>query len=347
MTWYRVVTYPIIAALLLFMVYVGLTTGHPEGRKQIKVIVEIGQLQTGVQAYHEKYGDYFPCLAEPDVDAHKVRFLTHLAKVFPESKYGLTTADFDKLNSHVQTGFKDQETAYNFRDAAGRLRPLDLATLDAAESLVFWLGGFPTPINPQSNEPVANRRIFGLHRDADDPLRRDAKAAEARDPLRFRTDPFYQFDETRLVDNDADGWWEYAAIYMPGSDLPAPFVYFDARSYLASSAPETLGTLRYPTEQRLAEQWGYVVPYASSYTAAGHAVAWHNPQSFQIISGGLENAYDAGTSTFVRRVIVVPQSHSYLVNGPGELESVAVEVQDNLTNLTSNTLEGWRQAAGS
>lgn len=347
MNWYRAVTYPIIAGLLLLL-YFSMPRGHGERSWQVKITVEIGQLQTAVQALKERHGEYFPCLAEPNRDDRKVRFMKYLAKAHPHSSYGETIADFDKLNARIQNGVENNRQVYNFLDDQEKVRPLDLTTLDAAESLVFWLGGFPTPVDSQQKQPIADRRIFGFHRDADDPMRRDVKQAEAVDPLRYRTDPFYQFDETRLVDQDDDGWLEYLPLPVKGSGIDAPFVYFDARCYVATSNdPKLLGSVRYPDDPKLADVFGYVSPYASSYNPATHAVTWHNPDSFQIISGGLDEMFGVPTNVVSPQIVVVPRGDVYSPPTSNHAEALSTEEQDNLTNLSNDTLEGWRQAAGS
>ncbi len=79
--------------------------------------------------------------------------------------------------------------------------PLDMDTLDAAEALVFWLGGFPTPyINGQY---IASQKLIGFSRDRFNPY----KIAPYPGPntplpqwLEDRTQPLFDFDELRLVD---------------------------------------------------------------------------------------------------------------------------------------------------
>lgn len=318
------------------------------GSKPTRVIVEIGQLHTTVQAYKERYDEYFPCLAEANRDDRKVRFMKHLAKAFSQSSYGATLDDFDKLNKQVQTGFSRNGQEYKFLDAQGNSRPLDLATLDAAESLVFWLGGFPTPIDPQHKTSIANRRIFGFHRDADDPIRRDAKQAEGHDPLRYRTDPLYQFDETRFVDQDDDGWFEYLALPVQGDGVAAPFVYFDAQCYISTSNdPKLLGTVRYPDDSKLADVFGYISPYASSYNPGTHVAAWYCPDSFQIICGGFNQTFGPSATAFAARLVVLPQGYVYSPSSSSNAAALSAEEEDNLTNLSSQTLEEWRYSAGS
>ena len=87
---------------------------------------------------------------------------------------------------------------------------LDISTMDPAEALVFWLGGFPAPCGN-----IGSAAVF----DAVDRLPfQSAESVHAGSvyqptaPLSFiqsRKTKLFDFDETRLVDNDMDGWLEY------------------------------------------------------------------------------------------------------------------------------------------
>ena len=348
MNWPRVVVWGVVTFLLLFLI-ANVVLIHPphHQRKAIKVIVEIGQLQTAMQSYEEKYEEFPPCLADANVSERKVRLMRHLKKAYPNCSYGKTEEAFDRLNIDLQKGIGRSSQAYNFLDASGTIRPLDLNTLDAAESLVFWLGGFPTPYNNQTKAVVANRRIFGFHRDTDNPMRRDAAGTEGLDPLRYRTEPFYQFDETRLSDIDDDGWFEYLPFPSAGSSIIAPFVYFDAKCYVDSGKKSySLGTVRYPADVRLAKDFGYAVPYAASFAPSTSAVTWYIPESFQIVCGGLDDMYDTPAETGAeKRIVVMPIGK--ICRLPDEnFEALSVEEGDNLTSFSSNTLEGMRQESG-
>ncbi len=349
MTWPRVVVWFLVACLGLFVAYVNYVEPflHNRGRRPLKIVVEIGQLQTAMHSYQEKYDEFPPCFAEANISDRKVRFMRHLKKAFDHSSYGDSEQAFDRLNEELQKGIRSTLQAYNFLDAGGAIRAIDLNTLDAAESLVFWLGGFPTPYNDQTKAVIANRRIFGFHRDAEAPMRRDAAGTEGLDPLRYRTEPFYQFDETRLIDIDDDGWFEYLPFPQMGGAIVAPFVYFDAKCYAGSGTKsDLLGTVRYPADAMLAKDFGFAVPYSKSFSLSTNAVTWHNPESFQIVCSGLDGLYDIEpASENQQRVVVLPAATAYRLPAT-KAESVSEEESDNLTNLSSNTIESWRQESG-
>jgi hypothetical protein len=298
------------------------------------IVAELDQLNTSIQAYKEKYLVYPPCMGESDPEVRKRQFMQHLRTVYPSSAYGVSAVDFDDLAKYI---------ALNYRVPAGDgTVALDLHRLDPAESLVFWLGGFPTPVsNGQGGgQPIASSRLFGFNRDSDTPLRRSV-SQEGTDPLATRRNSRFDFREYRLVDNDEDGWWEYVPT-APLSDAPvAPFVYFDSATYIRSStATQLLGTVLYPTDPKLAVHWGTVVPFAETYDPANRlALNWQNPDSFQIVCGGLDGTYSAPTTG--ARIELFPGGKAY--RGPtfaGPPVEGDEEELDNLTNLARTTLSG-------
>lgn len=128
--------------------------------------------------------------------------------------------------------------------------------IDPAEALVFWLGGQSTNGGLKSNEVM--------------PL---TTAGEAK--------LYYDFDQARFTDIDADGWSEYAA---PGC-LNAPFVYFDARAY-ATYFPESSNNQLYqPTIDSVARGKARPAPSASGYV---------NPTTYQIIAAGQDGSFGNG-----------------------------------------------------
>lgn len=304
-------------------------------------IVEIGQLHTAFQAYKERAHAYPPCLADFDPVERKLRFMKHLAAANPNAVFEESVAAFDRLNGQVQSG-QDGGQGYNFVSATGgQTLPLDLNRLDAAEAIVFWLGGFPTPVDPANNQPIANRRIFGFHRDADRPLARDSARAEGADPLRSRTDPMYQFDETRLVDYDGDGWWEYASHSLRGDDLVSPIVYFDSDTFIASSKQaDTVGLIRYPNGGSLGTRWGCAAPYLNKFDPQNPVAAtWINPEGFQLQTAGNDQKYSSplDMQRSERRVLTFPDGEKFgsLDGKPFERLEVDGEEQDNLSNLSN------------
>ncbi len=343
MKWHTVACLVIIFGAIFIAasaVWIGLQpAGHPH-----RPIVEIGQLQTAIQSYKEKHLQYPPCLAEVNVQNRKVQFMRHVQVAFSNSNYGTLPEKFDRLNDAIQNGV-DGGQGYNCRDELnGQIVPLDLNRLDAAESLVFWLGGFPTPADARISPPFANRRLFGFHRDQDRPFYRDTELMEKKDPLRYRTEPFYQFDETRLVDNDGDGWLEYSMMPQIGDARTPPFVYFDAETYQASSKQvESIGSVRYPIGGALAQQWGQAAPYLAAFDPSRPTEAlWANPESFQIVTAGFDGLYSWPPDERLAelRLVVIPSGEKYhSLNGkPFQPIAVGEPEEDNFTNLSANTI---------
>ncbi len=307
-------------------------------------MVEIGQLQTAVQAYKEKHLLYPPCLAEANVQNRKVQFMRHVQVAFFNSNYGTSADAFDRLNTAVQSG-ADGGQGYSYRDDLnGQIFPLDLNRLDAAESLVFWLGGFPAPVELLTDPHVAYRRIFGFHRDQDRPFYRDTERMEKKDPLMYRTESFYQFDETRLVDNDADGWFEYLVMPQISETRIPPFVYFDAETYNDSSGRiENIGSVRYPTGGALAKEWGQAVPYMSWFDPKNPTEAlWANPESFQIVCAGFDGRYSWPVDKRLdeRRVVVFPSGEKFRSLKGQQFQPIEVgePEKDNYTSLSGKMI---------
>lgn len=308
---------------------------------------------TTIEYYKEKHAAYPPCMGEADLEVRKVRFLKHLATVYPSSKYGETAADFDKINDLVRHLYQVvPENGPGYAPIA-----LDLERLDPAEALVFWLSGFPTPSNVMSpmtpnestlgSRPVVATRLFGFNRDSDHPLKRSNMRVEGAEPRETRTTirlmngynpphPWFNFDETCLVDNDNDGWWEYVPDAPSGDSLAAPFVYLDAETYAATTKNTALlGTVFYPRDSRLAEIWGTAVPMLESFDLRhpDHA-RWHKPDSFQILCAGRDDRYGPPTSNPASgRLVIFPSGKTY---DPADLSRPPVDYADEeLDNLSS------------
>lgn len=106
------------------------------------------------------------------------------------------------------------------------------ADLDAAEALVFWLGGF----GPDPRDPLADGQRQKL----------------------------FAFDETRLRDADGDGWPEY---YPRNDELPYVYIRHDSYSTVTYSSPEDSGTAQaYRTDTPNTE---FVNPQSYQIIAAG------------------------------------------------------------------------------
>jgi hypothetical protein len=232
--------------------------------------------------------------------------------------------------------------AYNYRAPTGQAGMLNIQTLDQAEAIVFWLGGFPTPYST-GGQPLSSRKLIGFNTDPTDPFKLDLTQSITTS----RTAPLFDFDDTRLGDSDNDGWLEYYPAvpdpFSPGTG-PAPYVYFDAPLYMSKSTPATppsyltyppLGSsapAMAPASQNipgLIAGWGVACPYAAA-DMLNNTMQWANPNTFQLISAGLDNMYGPATL----RVTVPATSNVYLNALPGSPTSMAGSgEEDNLTNF--------------
>jgi prepilin-type N-terminal cleavage/methylation domain-containing protein len=309
--------------------------------REAAIISEIDQLHNAMQAYKEKHLVFPPAMATTDVNLRKGKFMLHLRTVYPSSAYGLRNTDFDNLNTYVKANYK-------ISTGAGTVA-LDLNTLDQAEAIVFWLGGFPTPVSTGTGggAPIAPSRLFGFNKDSDSPIKRSV-AQEGTDPLATRTPSTFKFVQERLVDNDDDGWWEYLPTSASTGAVVAPFVYFDFDSYGSTKkATEFQGYPRPGDAQAatLKESFGYAVPFAAYLDPAGkQPTRWQNPDSFQIICGGLDGQYTVPEAA--QRVSIFPKGFAYAgPNFSGSPGNYSEPELDNLTNLTRLTLGNARAEA--
>jgi hypothetical protein len=331
-------------AFLLLVAYFTIPTVYinPRSTVEVAIFAEIDQLHNSLEGYQEKSRVYPPSLAQSAKEIRKSKFMSHLQAVYPTSAYGESPADFDQLNASVASN-------YQVAGPKEASLALDLLNLDAAESLVFWLGGFPTPsaTGTGGGRPIAPDPLFGFNVDSDDPLKRSLKQ-EGADPLATRTSPRFDFRRERLVDNDEDGWWEYVPTPPSIGAAVAPYVYFDFESYASAKSPAELPIYPRPGDlqaEPLSNVFGTAVPFAAHLDPSGKtATRWQHPTSFQIICGGLDGQYaDAGIG---RRVPVFPKGFTYL--GPkfnGTPTNYSEAELDNLTNLIRLDLRGARAEA--
>lgn len=306
---------------------------------QARMVVEMGQLDNALKSYKERHDRYPPNFGDANVQARQQRFLRHLRAAFPRfARY----RSYAELRNVILT-------TYNYKTSAGTLANLDIDRLDQAEALVFWLGGMPTPWDAQNTAAIAPRRLFGFHQDPTDPFKREARVQEQNDPLKFRTQLYYAFDEQRLVDNDEDGWWEYVPQLSAsaGSHIP-PYVYFDAEGYVQISPTNPVEHLGYPQATNvtvppghltLYSEWGMAVPYAE-YHDPNHSspTKWINSGSFQIICCGMDGLFSTpGASPARMRLSVFPNGATWYSDNQfgGDAGYYDSEERDNLTSFTS------------
>lgn len=313
--------------------------------RKAKITMEIGQLDQAMQGYKERYFEYPPSMTEKEEKVRQTRLIEHLRAAFP--RYAVPA--YATLQKGIRQGFDKNSPGYNYRSAGGTIEELDLETLDPGEALVFWLGGFPTPWDSQTTAAIAGRRMFGFHLDPKAPLKRDPRINEAPRPLEFRTTPLFEFDETRLVDHDDDGWLEYIppGAVSGGLGKMPPYVYFDFESYVTTGSAETIKHWGFPQSPAFNTEWGVAVPYALYFDQNGDSpTRWQNAGKFQIISAGVDARYSSAPSgQTTMRVPIFPNPE--FPNGAVFRESASYGKQeyydeselDNLTNFSEGTIE--------
>lgn len=318
--------------------------------KVARIVMEIGQLDDALQAYKEKHYRYPPCLGDADPVVRVNRFSQQVRIAWPRCTISYATL---RTNMRTKRDVNADHYDYTYMDADGALQHLDLDTMDQAEAMVFWLGGFPTPWDSRTTTAIAPRKLFGFHVDPTNPFKRDPRAQEEARPLNYRTPPLFQFDETRLVDLDGDGWLEY----IPPGDVGAglgtmpPYVYFDNGTYNNTGASGTITHTSYPPPMSpLLTEWGMAVPYATFFDPEGKSPArWVNPDKFQIICAGFDAQYGApravgGNGPPRMRVPVYPHGATYHESDSyGKAAYYDAQELDNLTNFATRSLEDARE----
>ena len=196
---------------------------------------EISQLQTALESYKQKYGDYPPDFVNVNATnsalqtAAQTAVVRHIRKAFPRYTFGGTTgvsAQFNYFCTDVNNG-KNDGIHFGYG-----INPLNF---DAASALVFWLGGLPT-------NPNASWLPAGFSADPANPF----NYVLSNGVPGPRTDPFFQFSADRLGSsvsgsgppagaNDGTGFLRY---YPRDRVAGAPYVYF--RSMFDSTWPNNV-----------------------------------------------------------------------------------------------------------
>lgn len=296
--------------------------------QEAQVQVEIDQLAAALEQFKTTYGEYPPGMGTKDVDNgatdpielptdRRNRLLSFVSRAFSQqslSGYWSTIAAEQPITLRYQVGLG---TLFNPNFAgtpgAGANAPVfiedgapnccDVETLDAAEALVFWLGGLP-----RRTADANGRIVFELTGFANDPTAPFAPQPNVPAPDaswssgRSRTKALFPFDNSRLTDLDNDGWPEYSP---PGNktEQAAPYVYFEAQSYnlqpVYPDAEQTTnpnaGTVT--AHAALSSIVGVAKPYARRLQTNGSVdrqdwqITWVEPDRFQIIAAGRDNSY--------------------------------------------------------
>jgi prepilin-type N-terminal cleavage/methylation domain-containing protein len=187
----------------------------------------------------------------------------------------------------------------------------DITKLDPTEALYFWLRGFSN----SAKYPVSGDLMTPLA------MRLD----EERDPL-------FEFDPTRLTDQDQDGNPEFLPETSEGAKVP--YVYYNNRTYL-----DTGQWVQFKTNV-MATAWvqtaGIPRPYLSKTAdpptgpdgTALQPFGFAEPKKFQIIAAGLDEVF-----TDINRPAPFAYGGGVYPEGQGYTEYD----RDNTTNFVEGT----------
>ena len=270
----------ILAGLLIPVI------GSVRRRGQVTAtVLEIQNLKNAIEQYKQKFGDY------PPDGSNAVVFQRHIRIAFPR----IAPQEILNLNSLILDSHN-----------------LAVTKLDAAEALVFFLGGFSEdpryPFTGTGGPLTANRNpgLFDF-----DPTRLSigvlTNIGTLSDPIMVPVST----DETVLHNNPDE--WDIFPVYLP-KGMDVPFVYFDSRTYMPRSiyayyvngVPQAVPPARYPpAEWRAGNPHNHPVtsisgiarPYRSDEPRQPtpgvdpHTYKWINPDAFQIIAAGTDNDF--------------------------------------------------------
>lgn len=259
--------------------------------------LQIDSLEAALEQYIGKYG-LPPDFAQPGWAAdpnYQAQVMQHVRRRWP--RYA---GDFATMRAEISSSWT-----------------IDINQLDAAEALVFWLGGIARGGKPSGF--FANPRVpFG--------------GGSQREP------PLFEFKETQLVDRDMDGWLEFYPEF-PGRSPheSAPFVYF------AAPYEVTLGMSGMPTPDQytvraangvmmpvvVQPQHGVALPYVWSAPSA-QIGQFINATSYQLLCAGQDQ-------DFGQRTTPLPSPTPY-PRYPSQ-QNFTEGDRDNLANFSRKPLE--------
>jgi prepilin-type N-terminal cleavage/methylation domain-containing protein len=248
-----------------------------ETAKKARIKMEITNLESAIEAFKQKYGDYPPSCLDPVYNKDGVR--RFLAKAFP------------RCNPDTEA--------------------LCIPTVSDDQALVFWLTSISKdPAHPLSAATADRQSLFDF-----DKTRLKATVSyvmsSSGPPLQtplgnnvqagWRVDPSNAFGSLIYTSSQ----------YIPVSGKDSPYHYFEAREYIFHAAGPTGGPTPNQPVPYLLEPWDNATPGLQALSSgtpdvrlgstpsnsvnatsmADFQKLCANPKSFQIISAGLDGDY--------------------------------------------------------
>ncbi len=322
-----------------------------ETAKQTRIKVEVDGLDAAFKSYKEKYGAYPPCDLTFSGGNPKPQLIQHIARIFPRYVMSNNSGPYAKLAADLT--------------AAG----IDTTFFRPDQALVFWLQGFsPDPMNPFMT-PTGYRIVNGTPDTSVqvkitplfsfDPSRlyqvvtNNSSTPPVISPTYQAT---YNISPAPIPSYFPQG-------PVPPSSTAAPYLYWDAGTTTTNTSGGTTtvtsnyGVFSYSSSPSVAtvtlpvvfnyqntsgtpQTWsvypnaGFAIPYwqdANASAAPDSTENWVNPDSFQIISAGLDGIYGNGSITGVSPGNLV----RLYPTGTGYDLSNNLADDDNITNFNA------------
>jgi type II secretory pathway pseudopilin PulG len=286
---------------------------------------EVQSIASAVEAYRTKYGDY-----PPDGSSWPV-MEAHLRKAFPNilvCELALLNPALSTANGYIRND-NDLTASHphlaRYLSSAPGLR--SGRVFDAAEALVFFLGGFSSdpqrpitgPGGPLKLNPVVGAYIYNTQRE----------------------NAFFEFKIGRLTLDPNTGASNDEAVYSEGvpndlmpvyvgngptyQQLGVPIIYFDSRTYQLAGA--TVGDSSYyfnfyspglvDTRNVQGSTRNCARPFLSMDLDANkgnNALRYANDKTFQIMNGGYDRIYGCQS---VKNVAAPESKPAFLFTVPG------------------------------
>jgi prepilin-type N-terminal cleavage/methylation domain-containing protein len=319
----------ILIISLLVALMIPVIRGVMRRAEDFRYAQELSNLEMAIYAYKEKYKDFPPDFTDAPDGLPRQYFLQktvagrHILMAFPR----ISDDELERI-----TGQKSDNTP--------SLKYKKLFQVDAASALVFWLGGL-------SKDPTHPFTGQGGPLTVDE---RSTPQVVSWRPLSDRTEPLFDFDESRLSKKSVGDYVVWVAYTPPNN--PTPYVYFDSRTY---EFVDSGGNPQYASFSWPAPGGGGITmalpyksipksfnPTANPPTANPNDWHWANRDTFQLICAGHDGEFGPLTPP-PNNTIVLTQFPSLIALSSSPLPSNYDHLQgqrDNITNFSEGqTLE--------
>ncbi len=270
-----------IIGILAGLALVGVNAAR-KGVLNASMKVEISQIAEALEQYKNDHGAYPPDGNTAVTSAASDRtkdFNRHLNKMFPQRN-----SSADTPNASAMMNLGTQTNIVNPSPTGST--PYQLQDIDPSEAFVICLMGF----SPNVEQPLTG--------------------TGERTPL-------FNFDQTRLVDPDGDGWWSYKAKYCESE-----IVYFNSKTYDDGGSPTYTNVASFTPS--IAS--GIVRPYGT-VTSTG-AFQWAQPKGFQLLIAGLDDNFGDGVSSTANAAKIYSSGTASSVSGTSPVTATNYTLED-------------------